>query len=150
MGKEWKKWDGVGSGFWCAVKRWFYTRFGGHVVLREFRRSNPNDYADLERQPYDYEMTVRLVPKSELSPLAVHCSGEKGVYSIDHIHFIPKDVGPQSEFKAHHSWLYLGWNGWLEALVKKWNEFSHIDMKKVLLLGGIVIAICVAFLLIRH
>lgn len=145
--KEKQEWDGNGTGLWCNIKRWYYTRFKGYVVLREFDiywdAITPKDDAI----PYDCELTHRLIKKSDLPEEAVHCTGEPYVFSIDkaQVRYDFHDEG----FRATDAWLYLEFGGFDDCLTKKWTEFDHVDMKKVLIIAGAAVAILIAFVVMR-
>lgn len=142
------EWDGNGSGTWNAIKRWYYTRFKGYVILREFgvywdvqtEKEDPNN-------PFDCWLTHRMIKKEDLPDEAVHCTGEPYTYSIDHaqIRYDFHDEG----FRATDAWLYLEFGGFDDCLTKKWTQFDHVDMKKVLIIGGIAVAVLVVIVITR-
>lgn len=142
-----KEWDGNGSGTWCAVKRWYYTRFKGYVILREFGVYWDAQSEKDESNPFDCWMTHRMIKKSELPDEAVHCTGEPYTFSIDHaqIRYDFHDEG----FRATDAWLYLEFGGFDDCLTKKWTQFDHIDIKKVLIIAGVVVALLVGFIIVR-
>lgn len=125
----------------ARLKRWWMIHFQGYVFLREFRIvKDPDD-------PYDCEMIVSMMKKEDLPAGAVHCSGESYVYSLDHAKIVhdPHDNG----FSAIEACLYLQFDGFQDCLSKTWTEFDHIDIKKILLVGGVVLAVVIVFLLLR-
>lgn len=121
-----------------AVLRWYRRHFLGWVELRTYEEyDDPEDEDDYN--PYDCKITRRLIPPSELPPKAVHCTGEPGVYNLDLVHFRPND----DLFTAMDVWHWIQYGGFDEALTPKWTGLDHVDMKKVVLIGGIVIAVCI-------
>lgn len=121
-----------------AVLRWYRRHFLGWVELRTYEEyGDPEDEDDYN--PYDCKITRRLIPPSELPPKAVHCTGEPGVYNLDLVHFRPND----DLFTAMDEWHWIQYGGFDEALTPKWTGLDHVDMKKVVIIGGIVIAVCI-------
>ena len=135
--------------FWESVKRWYKITFKGYVILREYGHydGTEDEFKGLSHQPYDCWMKVSLIKKSELPAIAVHCTGESHSYSIDyaHVRYDEHDQG----FKAHHGHLYLIYNGFDEALSKRWTDFDHVNIKKVAIILGIVLAVAVVMFIIR-
>lgn len=144
-----KEWDGNGSGTWCAIKRWYYTRFKGYVILKEFdvRWSALNPQDEDWNEPFDCDMRVRMIKKSELPEEAVHCTGEPYTFSIDHakIRYELHDEG----FRATDAWLYLEFGGFDDCLTKKWTSMDHISTTKVLLIAGALVAVLIVFVIMR-
>lgn len=146
-----KEWDGNGEGIWANIRRWYYTRFKGYVILREYsQRWSPKDMNDPEfdfDEPYDCDIKLSLIKKKDLPPEAVHCTGEPYTFSVDkaHIRYELHDEG----FRATDAWLFLEFNGFDDCLAKNWTSYDHISMGKVLLIGGLVIAGLIVFVIWR-
>ena len=122
------------------VGRWYKTRFKGYVILRTYSEF-PIDKDGYTPEPYDCKLVYRLIKKSELPPEAVHCTGEPYNYCLDTVkrRYQMHDRG----FGALDANLYMEFNGFDDALSSKWTDFSHFDMKKGLILAGIVLAVAV-------
>lgn len=121
-----------------SLLRWYRRHFLGWVELRTYDEyDEPEDEEDYN--PYDCVITRRLIPKEELPPKAVHCTGEPGVYNLDNVHFRPVDDG----FNAMDEWHWIQYEGFEESLTPKWTGLDHVDMKKVLIIGGIAIGVCI-------
>lgn len=144
-----EEWDGNGDSVWANIKRWYYTRFKGYVVLREFDTrwdaSSPKD--DDNPPPFDCDLRHRLIKKKDLPEEAVHCTGEPYVFSVDRacIRYGFHDNG----FRATDAWLYLEFGGFDDCLTKKWTSMDHISTTKVLVIAGIVIAVLIAVVIVR-
>lgn len=123
-----------------SMGRWYKTRFKGYVILRTYSEF-PIDKDGYTPEPYDCKLTYRLIKKSELPPEAVHCTGEPYIYCLDTVkrRYQMHDRG----FGALDANLYMEFNGFDDALSSKWTDFSHFDMKKGLILAGIVLAIAI-------
>ena len=64
--KDKEPWDGNGTGLWCAIKRWWYTRMRGYVVLREFDVTWDLDNPKKDDEVFDCWLKHRLVKKKDL------------------------------------------------------------------------------------
>ena len=144
---EKEEWDGSGSGTWANIKRWWYTRVRGYVVLREFYTYWDAVTEKDDKNPFDCKLTHKLIKRKDVPPEAVHCTGEPYVWSVDHskIRYDLHDEG----FRATDAWLYMEFGGFDDCLTKRWTELDHVDMKKVLIIGGIVILACIGFMIMR-
>lgn len=145
---EKEPWDGYGIGIWPNIKRWWYTRMMGYVILRTFDvfwdASNPKK----DDMPYDCSLSHKLIRKKDLPPEAVHCTGEPHTFSIDkaQIRYEFHDEG----FRATDAWLYLEFNGFDDCLSKKWTEIDHINPTKLMfILGAIAVGIVVVVMFLR-
>ena len=119
----------------------------GYVILRTLRR-------DAETGDFIREST--LVKKSDLPQSAVQCTNEKGYYCYDMIKESEwyqqsrDDLGfdfYESQFTASDAALYMVSNKIDNALITKWTDFSHIDMKKVILPIAAVVCIIIFFVI---
>lgn len=126
------------------LRRWKLTTFEGYVVLRTLSRDDKRG---------EYIMESTLVKWSELPRDAVHCSGEKGVYGLDKIKssewYIQEHINAYREyqttqFNATDAALHMKSNKFDNALTTHWNEYSHVDMKKI----AIIVVIALAVLLL--
>lgn len=122
------------------LDRWHKTRFKGYVILRTYSEF-PIDKDGYTPEPYDCMIKYELVKKSELPPEAVHCTGEPYIYCLDTVkrRYRMHDNG----FGALDANLYMEFDGFDDALSSKWTDGGNIDMKKVLIIAGIVIAACI-------
>lgn len=129
-----------------SLSRWYKTRFKGYVILRTYSEF-PIDEDGYTPEPYDCKLTYTLVKKSELPPEAVHCTGEPYHYCLDTVkrRYKMHDRG----FGALDANLYMEFDGFEDALSSKWTDFNHFDMKKVMIIAGIVIAACIVVMIIR-
>lgn len=127
--------------------RWYKTRFKGYVILRTYSEF-PIDDDGYTPEPYDCKLTYRLIKKSELPPEAVHCTGEPYHYCLDTVkrRYQMHDRG----FGALDANLYMEFHGFEDALTTKWTDFNHFDMKKMLIIAGIIIAACVVVMIVRN
>ena len=121
--------------------RWYRKTFLGWVELRIY--SEPSEDEDTQGEnyrPYDCYIERKLIPKEELPPHAVHCTGEPGVYSLDkvHVRYNPHDGG----YSATDGWHWMKYDGFEDSLSPKWTNLDHLDMKKVLMIGGVAILVC--------
>ena len=118
-----------------SLKRWYKIRFKGYVVLRTYTEY-PIDKDGYTTEPYDCKIKYELMKKSELPPEAVHCTGEPNVYCLDTVkrRYQMHDRG----FGALDANLYMEFDGFEDALSSKWTDFDHFDMKKFLIICGIV------------
>lgn len=123
-----------------SLGRWYKTRFKGYVILRTYSEF-PIDEDGYTPEPYDCKLEYKLIKKSELPPEAVHCTGEPYIYCLDTVkrRYQMHDRG----FGALDANLYMEFNGFDDALSTKWTDFSHFDMKKGLILAGIVLAVAI-------
>ena len=130
-------------------ERWRRARLlrHGYVILRTLRR-------DAETGDFIREST--LVKKSDLPQSAVQCTNEKGYYCYDMIKESEwyqqsrDDLGfdfYESQFTASDAALYMVSNKIDNALITKWTDFSHIDMKKVILPIAAVVCIIIFFVI---
>lgn len=131
----------------AALRRWYLTRFKDHVILRTYSEFPLNEDGACD-YPYDCKLEYRCIPKSELPKEAVHCTGEKYVYSLDTVHrrYMIHDRG----FGATDACLYMEFDGFQDALTSKWTDFSHFDMKKFLIIAAIIFGVAVAWLMLSH
>lgn len=148
---EKEPWDGCGTGTWSNFKRWFYTRFKGYVILREFGTywDASTEQADIDKCIYDCYITHRLIRKKDLPSEAVHCTGEPYTFSIDRsqIRWGEHDNG----FRATDAWLYLKYNGFDDCLTKKWTDIDHLNPKKLMfIMGAVAVGLVVLVLFMRH
>lgn len=122
-----------------SLGRWYKTRFKGYVILRTYSEF-PIDKDGYTPEPYDCKIKYECIKKSELPPEAVHCTGESYVYCLDTVkrRYKMHDMG----FGALDANLYMEFNGFDDALSSKWTDFNHLDMKKVLIIAGVVIIAC--------
>lgn len=122
-----------------SLGRWYKTRFKGYVILRTYSEF-PIDEDGYTSEPYDCKIKYECIKKSELPPEAVHCTGESYVYCLDTVkrRYKMHDMG----FGALDANLYMEFNGFDDALSSKWTDFNHLDMKKVLIIAGVVIIAC--------
>lgn len=127
-----------------SVGRWYKTRFKGYVILRTYSEF-PIDEDGYTPEPYDCKLTYTLVKKSELPPEAVHCTGEPYHYCLDTVkrRYKMHDRG----FGALDANLYMEFDGFEDALSSKWTDFNHIDMKKFMIISGIVLAVAIVMIL---
>lgn len=129
-----------------ALLRWYRRHIKGWVELRTYYEYDPDDAEEGDYLPYDCLITRQLIPKDQLPAKAVHCTGEPGVYNLDTVHtrYAPHDGG----FSAMDEWHWIQYGGFEESLSPKWTALDHVDMKKVLLIGGVAIAVCIIVWLI--
>lgn len=151
--KEKKEWDGQGEGYGADFKRWVYTRFLGYVNLKEYVQFP--EYAEdghrytREERPYDCAITYRLVKKKDLPPEATKCSGEPYDRAIDRAQIVHMKRTKGDWFTAHMGWLYMEYGGFDKCLAKDWNDLDHLNLKKIALIGAVVIGVAVVFLMMR-
>lgn len=151
--KEKQPWDGQGVGMWYDLKRWFYTRFKRYIILKEYRQFPEKDENGRkftrEERPYDCEIVYSLVKKKDKPKEAMRCIGEPYEYAIDRKQTVYPHDTKQDKFTAHMGWLYMEYGGFDKCITKDWNSLSHLDMKKVLIIAGIVIGIAVVMFMAR-
>ena len=119
----------------------------GYVVLREFDVTWDLDNPKKDDEVFDCWLKHRLVKKKDLPEEAVHCTGEPYTYSLDHaqIRYGFHDEG----FRATDAWLFMEFGGFDDCLSKKWTEFDHVNIRNVLIIVGIVLAVAVAMIFMR-
>lgn len=119
----------------------------GYVILRTLSR-------DADTGEFIREST--LVKREDLPQGAVQCTNEKGYYCLDTIktsewYQATRDEldfdAYASQFTASDAALYMVSNKIDNALITKWTDFSHIDMKKVMLPVAAVVCILVFFVI---
>ena len=115
--------------------RWYKMRFKGYVILKTYSEF-PIDKDGYTAEPYDCKLVYRLIKKKDLPPEAVHCTGEPYHYCLDTVkrRYQMHDKG----FGALDANLYMEFNGFEDALSSKWTDFDHFDMKKFLIIAGII------------
>ena len=127
-----------------SVGRWYKTRFKGYVILVTYSEF-PIDEDGYTEEPYDCMVEYRLIKKSELPAEAVHCTGQPYYYCLDTVkrRYKMHDRG----FGALDANLYMEFDGFEDALSSKWTDFNHIDMKKFMIISGIVLAVAIVMIL---
>lgn len=122
-------------------RRWKLMTFDNYVILRTLSRDDKRG---------EYLLDTTLVKWSELPRDAVHCSGESKVYALDKIKrsewYIQEHVNSMrdyemTQFNATDAALHMKSNKFDNALMTHWNEYSHIDMKKIAILVIVVLAV---------
>ena len=126
-----------------SLGRWYKTRFKGYVILRTYSEF-PIDEDGYTTEPYDCMVKFRLIKKKDLPPEAVHCTGEPYNYCLDTFkrRYKMHDRG----FGALDANLYMEFNGFEDALSSKWTDFNHFDMKKFMIISGIVLIVAFAMI----
>lgn len=130
-----------------SILRFIRRYFLGWVELRVYSEPPPEDenktfenqYGEVDFKPYDCYIQRILIPKKDLPPHATHCSGESGVYNLDmiHVRYPYHDNG----FSATDGWHWSKYDGYEESLSPKWTAMDHVNMKTVLIIGGVIIGV---------
>ena len=130
-------------------RRWIKLRFKGYVIFKT-----------LSRDPRNGDMILRtdIVKKKDLPKDAVQCTNESGTYCLDTIKtsswyaesrfngYQPNEF--EAQFKASDACLYMESTVFDNALSVHWTDWSHIDIKKVMIIAFIVLCV-VAFFIFR-
>ena len=143
MGNTWKD----------RLDRWYKTRFKGYVIVRTYSEAPPDANGQLTTtndRPYDCYIKYEMVKKEDLPENAKHCTGEPYNYSIDTVNRRYPRNTKQRKFTAHHAYLHMKTTVFDDANATKGSDYSHLDLKKIILIGGIIVVICVAFMILRH
>ena len=130
-------------------ERWRRARLlrHGHVILRTLTR-------DPETGDFVRESTI--VRKEDLPVMAVQCTNEKNIYCLDMVktsewYQETRDALDFNEFEAQFTAsdaaLYMLSNKIDNALITKWTDFSHIDIKKIVLPIAAVVCIIIFFVI---
>lgn len=128
-------------------ERWRRARLlrHGYVILRTLSRDPENG---------DFIRETTLVKKEDLPEAAVQCTNEKGYYCLDTIKTSEwyqqtrDELGfdyYESQFTASDAALYMVSNKIDNALITKWTDFSHVDIKKIILPIAAVVCILIFF-----
>ena len=135
-----------------SILRWIRRYLLGWVELRIYTEPTKEEIEEWEKgepsyQPYDCNIKRVLIPKDKLPQHATHCSGETGVYNLDmvHVRYNFHDNG----FAASDAWHWSKYDGYEESLSPKWTAMDHVNMKTVLIIAGVVIAVCLFIFFIK-
>lgn len=135
--------------FGQRFRRWVKLTFQGYVTIKT-----------LSRDPHTGEMilTVDIIKKSDLPKEAVQCTNESNTYCVDTIktskwyyesrysNYQPNPY--EAQFKASDACLWMESNVFDNALSVHWTDWSHVNIKKIMLI--IFVAGCVlAFFVMR-
>lgn len=135
--------------FGQRFNRWVKLRFKGYVTLKT-----------LSRDPRNGDMILKtdIIKKKDLPKDAVQCTNESGTYCLDTIktsnwyaesRFDGYQPNPyEAQFKASDACLYMESKVFDNALSVHWTDWSHVDIKKVMLIGFVVLC-AIAFLILR-
>lgn len=135
--------------FGQRFNRWVKLRFKGYVILKTLSR---------DPRTGDFILSTDIIKKKDLPKEAVQCTGESGTYCLDAIktskwYAESRFSGYQpniyeAQFKASDACLYMESNVFDNALSVHWTDWSHVDIKKVMLI--VFVAACaVAFIILR-
>lgn len=135
--------------FGQRFKRWVKLRFKGYVTLKTLSRDPRNG---------DMILSVDIIKKKDLPKDAVACTNEPGTYCLDTIKtsswyaesryagYQPNEY--EAQFKASDACLYMESTVFDNALSVHWTDWSHVDIKKVMIVAFIVLCV-VAFFIFR-
>lgn len=116
-------------------KTWYKCKFKGYVVLRELKDSNDDDECRVIE-------TDRLILKSDLPKLARKCRGEPYCWSLNRI--VDKIDGHDIDgYSGSNAWAWLHTDAFDNILSGIWKEGDHINLKKILIVLGVVVAIVI-------
>lgn len=122
------------------------------------KRHGYYDLRKLSRDPEtgDFIIETTLVRFEDLPNGAVQCTNEKGVYCLDTIkesewyqesRELINVNEYEAQFTASDAALYMQSNKIDNALITKWNDMSHLDMKKIMLPMAAVFCIALFFII---
>lgn len=122
-------------------KTWWKCYRNKLVVLRTI--------TDSAIDGYRYECHETIVSKAELPTQARHCRGESMYWSLDltaHSNDVDKYPDGASANDLHRHMHTTVFNNLLYGL---WKEVDHLNVKKILVILGIVAAVIIGFYVFR-
>lgn len=116
-------------------KNWYQCKFKNKVVLRTLRE------CDVE-SAYRYELTEELIDKENIPINARKCRGEPFYWSLNLIENKIDGHDP-SGYTGSNASRFMHTDAFDNLLTGLWKEGDHINLTKILMIVGIVVAVVI-------
>lgn len=124
------------------LKTWYKCKFKNKVILRTITDSTVESVCK-------YEMTEELIDRDAIPVNARKCRGEPYCWSLNLIQN-KLDGHDIDGFSGSNAWSWLHTDAYDNLLSGLWKEGDHINMKKILVILGVVSAILIgAYIVFR-